>query len=146
VSKLYNLRHLTISYTANNSNYLDAGKYFKSLVESLKNMKYIRTLSFNKAFDLIRHLELPIYPFLECTLKSLTSLDCSLDSNLGVLKFGKHFTSLRIRNGDILKVEDLQLLFRNFTNLKHLWIDNCSVLNDEIFIKLPISNLKGIKI
>eukprot|EP00102_Acyrthosiphon_pisum_P025762 XP_016662972.1 PREDICTED: uncharacterized protein LOC107884727 isoform X2 [Acyrthosiphon pisum] len=86
--------------------------------------------------------ELPIYPFLECTLKSLTSLDCSLDSNLGVLKFGKNLTNLRIRNGDILKVEDLQLLFRNLTYLKHLWVEKCSVLNDEIFIKLPISNLK----
>eukprot|EP00102_Acyrthosiphon_pisum_P008183 XP_003244425.1 PREDICTED: uncharacterized protein LOC100572738 [Acyrthosiphon pisum] len=142
LSKLYNLRHLTLSYTVNDSNYADSGKYLKSFVESLKNMKYIRTLSFNSAIDWINHLELPIYPFLECTLKSLTSLDCSLDSNLGVLKFGKNLTNLRIRNGGILKVEDLQLLFRNLTNLKHLWIDNCSVLNDEIFIKLPISNLK----
>jgi len=144
VSKLYNLRHLTLSYTANSSNYLDSGEYLKSFVESLKNLKYIKTLSFNRGFDLINHLELPIYPFLECMLKSLTSLDCSLDSTLGVLNFGKNLTNLRIRNGGILKVEDLQLLFRNFTNLKHLCIDDCSILNDEIFIKLPISNLKGI--
>ncbi|XP_016662971.1 uncharacterized protein LOC107884727 [Acyrthosiphon pisum] len=145
VSELYNLRHLTLSYTINDSNYLDSGKYLKSLVESFKNMKYIRTLSLNyRGFlsDLDIDSELPIYPFLECTLKSLTSLDCSLDSNLGVLKFGKNLTNLRIRNGDILKVEDLQLLFRNLTYLKHLWVEKCSVLNDEIFIKLPISNLK----
>jgi len=144
VSKLYNLKHLTISYTANYSNVFDSEKYLKSFVESLKNLKYIRTLSFNRAVDLNNRHNLPIYPFLECTLKSLTSLDCSLDSNLGVLKFAKNLTNLQIRNGGILEVEDLQLLFRNFTNLKHLWIDDCSVLNDEIFIKLSISNLKGI--
>ncbi|CAI6365274.1 unnamed protein product [Macrosiphum euphorbiae] len=142
ISNLYNLRHLTLSYSAHESNYSVSGDYIKSFVESLKNLKYLRTLSFNRGFDLINHLELPIYPFLECTLKSLTSLDCSLDSNLEVLKFGTNLTNLRIRNGGILKVEDLQLLFRNFTYLKHLWIENCSVLNDEIFIKLPISNLK----
>ncbi|CAI6365648.1 unnamed protein product [Macrosiphum euphorbiae] len=142
VSKLYNLRHLTLTYSANDSDYLDSCKYLKSFVESLKNLKYIRTLSFYRAFDLINQLELPVYPFLECTLKSLTSLDCPLDSNLGVLKFGKNLTNLRIRNGSILKVEDLQLLFRNLTYLKHLCINDCSVLNDETFIKLPISNLK----
>jgi len=144
VSTLYNLRHLKLSYTSKESQYLDAGKHLKSFVESLKNLKYLRTLTFIRGFDLINYLQFPIYPFLECTLKSLTSLDCSLDSSLGVLKFGKNLTNLRIRNGGILKVEDLQLLFRNLTYLKHLWIDNCSVLNDDIFIKLPISNLKGI--
>jgi len=144
VSKLYNLRHLTLTYSANDSDYFDSCKYLKSFVESLKNLKYIRTLSFYRAFDLSNQLELPVYPFLECTLKSLTSLDCPLDSNLGVLKFGQNLTNLRIRNGSILKVEDLQLLFRNLTYLKHLCINDCSVLDDETFIKLPISNLKGI--
>ncbi|KAL4142582.1 hypothetical protein QTP88_005015 [Uroleucon formosanum] len=141
VSKLYNLKHLTISYSVKDLNFFESGKYLKLFVESLKNLKYIRTLSFNRTLNLNRH-DLPIYPFSECILKSLTSLDCSLDSNLGVLKYGKNLTNLRIRNGGILKVEDLQLLFRNLTNLKHLWIDDCSVLNDEIFIKLSISNLK----
>ncbi|CAI6368114.1 unnamed protein product [Macrosiphum euphorbiae] len=142
VSKLYNLRHLKLSYNADDSNYSDASKYLKSLVESLKNLKYISTLSFSRDRDFNEELILPIYPFPECTLKSLTSLDCSLDSNLEVLKFGKNLTKLRIRNGDILKVEDLQILFRNLTYLKHLRIENCSVLNDEIFIDLPISILK----
>ncbi|KAL4142566.1 hypothetical protein QTP88_005003 [Uroleucon formosanum] len=142
VSKLYNLKHLTISYTTHHLNSFDCGKYVKSFVESLKNLKYIRTLSFIRPYNFNCYFDLPIYPFPECTLKSLTSLDCCLDSNLGVLKYGKNLTSLRIRNGGILEVEDLQLLFRNLTNLKHLWIDDCSVLNDEIFIKLSISNLK----
>jgi len=116
----------------------------KSLMESLKNLKYIRTLSLSNA-QKVKNIEIPIPPFPECTLKSLTSLDCSLDSTLGALTFGKNLTNLRIRNGDILTAGDLQLLFRNLTNLKHLWIDNCSVLDDDVFVHLPISNLKGIQ-
>jgi len=142
ISKLYNLRYLKLTYTAMKSNYNDGLKSLEILVESLKNLKYMRTLSFNRVLEK-QVIKLPILPFPECTLKSLTSLDCSLDSNLGALKFGKNLTSLRIRNGDILKVEDLQLLFRNLTNLNHLWVDDCSILNDDIFIQLPISNLKG---
>ncbi|XP_022176467.1 uncharacterized protein LOC111037926 [Myzus persicae] len=140
VSKLHNLRYLKISYTALRSIYSDGLKSLEILLESLKNMKYLRTLSFNRVYEM-HVIKLPTVPFTECTLKSLTSLDCSLDSNL-VLKCGTNLTSLRIRNGDILKAEDLQLLFRNLTNLNHLWIDDCSILNDEIFIQLPISNLK----
>jgi len=139
VSKLFNLRHLTLTYIDKRLINSNSDQCLRLFVESLKNLKYIRTLSFNRASA----FSFPIYPFPECKLKSFTSLDCSLHSNLEILKFGENLTSLRIRNGEILEAKDLLLLFRNLTNLKHLWIDGCTALNDEIFIQLPISNLKG---
>lgn len=141
ISKLYNLRHLTLSYSGMSSNNFDGVESLKSFMKSLTNLKCIRTLSFNRVFE-NNNVLLPILPFSSCILNSLTSLDCSLDIDLSVLNFGQKLTNLHIRNGDILKANDLELLFRNLTELKHLWIDKCSVLNDEIFIKLPISNLK----
>ncbi|XP_015366564.1 PREDICTED: uncharacterized protein LOC107163604 [Diuraphis noxia] len=141
VSKLCNLRHLTLTYIDKKLNISNSDQCLRLFVESLKNLKYLRTLSFIRA-SAFNYLDLPIYPIPECKLKSLTSLDCYLHSNQEILRFGNNLTSLRIRNGNILEAEDLLLLFRNLTYLKHLWIDNCTVLNDEIFIKLPISNLK----
>ncbi|KAL5235644.1 hypothetical protein ACI65C_003054 [Semiaphis heraclei] len=141
VSKLFNLRHLSLTYIDNilpNSNNDECLRLF---VESLKNLKYIRSLTFVRA-TAVHHVNHPIYPFPECMLKALVSLDCYLHSNLELLKFGKNLTSLQIRNGEILVAEDLLSLFRNLTNLKNLQINNCKVLNDEIFIQLPISNLK----
>uniref|UniRef100_A0A2S2P810 F-box domain-containing protein n=1 Tax=Schizaphis graminum TaxID=13262 RepID=A0A2S2P810_SCHGA len=146
VSKLYNLRHLILSYITVKSNVFNGPEIFKSLKSfllSLKDFKYIKTLSFNRANE--NHgIMFPTLALPNCIFDSLTSLDCSLDTEFGVLIFGKNLTSLRIRNGEILDEYYLKLLFSKLTNLMHLHIDQCCNVNDSILIDLPISNLKGL--
>jgi len=119
-------------------------KSLKSFMLSLKDLKHIKTLSFNRA-DQNHCIMFPTLALPNCIFNSLTSLDCSLDTDFGALILGKNLTSLRIRNGDILNEDYLKLIFTRLTNLKHLHIDRCYNVNDFILIDLPIYNLKGIE-
>ncbi|XP_022165680.1 uncharacterized protein LOC111030474 [Myzus persicae] len=146
VSRLHNLRHLTLNLTIGHADM----ECLREFVESLRDMKRIRTLAVNRvvetSMDVGLNAVLQTFAIPECAFESLTSLDCSLDSSLCVLRTGKRLSSLRIRNGDILSAGDLQLLFENLIGLRHLWIDNCLCLDDDIMSGLPVSNLKGISI
>lgn len=138
VSKLCNLRHLTVKYSIRSGDDLEL---LKSFVDSLKDMKYIRKLSFNivaEDFDIVH----PIFGFPDCIFTSLTSLDCSLDANLRRIVFSENLISLRIRNAHNLSVSFLQKILTNVPNVKHLHIDRCSIIDDSNFVDLPISNLK----
>ncbi|XP_050520612.1 uncharacterized protein LOC126894025 isoform X4 [Daktulosphaira vitifoliae] len=86
-------------------------------------------------------------------LIKLISLDCFIDDCLKLTQLGSNLTNLRIRNGDILTVGHLQLIFTHLTKLRFLWIDKCHTLNDSVIIKSSstlgektciISNLKGL--
>ncbi|XP_022176469.1 uncharacterized protein LOC111037929 [Myzus persicae] len=144
VSRLHNLRHLTLNLTIGHADM----ECLREFVESLRDMKRIRTLAVNRvvetSMDVGLNAVLQTFAIPECAFESLTSLDCSLDSSLCVLRTGKRLSSLRIRNGDILSAGDLQLLFENLIGLRHLWIDNCLCLDDDIMSGLPVSNLKGL--
>ncbi|XP_060876563.1 uncharacterized protein LOC132949598 [Metopolophium dirhodum] len=111
-------------------------------------MTRLRTLAVNRAVatstDVGLDVVLQTFAIPECAYESLTSLDCSLDGSLCVLRAGKRLSSLRIRNGDILSAGGLRLLFENLIGLRHLWIDNCFCLDDDIMSGLPVSNLRGL--
>lgn len=147
ISTLHNLRHFKLSYVAHDviSTSEEGILYLNKLLESIKNMKYIKTLALYRADDQ-QQIELPILKIPGNILEPLVSLDCTLSSDLEALTLCRNLTFLQIRNGEILKVEDLQLLFQNLTKLQDLCIDQCHVLDDEVFMHLPISNLKGKKV
>jgi len=143
VSRLHDLRHLTLNLTISH----DVVECMREFAESLRDMTRIRTLAVNRvvatSMDVGPDVVLQTFAIPECAYESLTSLDCSLDGSLCVLRSGKRLSSLRIRNGDILSAGGLRLLFENLIGLRHLWIDNCFCLDDDIMSGLPVSNLRG---
>eukprot|EP00102_Acyrthosiphon_pisum_P019774 XP_016656984.1 PREDICTED: uncharacterized protein LOC107882707 isoform X2 [Acyrthosiphon pisum] len=142
VSRLHDLRHLSLNLTISH----DDVECLREFAESLRDMTRIRTLAVNRvvatSMDVGLDVALQTFAIPKCAYESLTSLDCSLDGSLCVLRAGKRLTSLRIRNGDILSAGGLQLLFENLIGLRHLWIDNCFCLDDDIMSGLPVSNIR----
>lgn len=142
VSKLQNLKRLKVHFTTNSSQRCNVNRLcIQRFVESLSNMKELKELSIIPWNQEQILCSIPAIP--DCTLSLLTSLDCFIENRQQIVHFSNNLKYLRIQNGDILTPSDLHLIFNNFINLRHLYIDNCIILDDSIFEELPISNLKG---
>ncbi|VVC32809.1 F-box domain,Leucine-rich repeat domain, L domain-like [Cinara cedri] len=141
VTKLYNLKYLNVKVTEILCNTITCVPNF---FESLVNMTHLKTLH----FDILKDMEnddstvaIPVSAM--SNLTSLHLINCFIDVQK-IIIFGKNLTNLKLSNGDILKGEDFQLLFKNLTSLRHLRIYNCTNLEDNNLMKSPISNLKGL--
>lgn len=145
VAKLHKLKYLKINFTTiNNSVCVNKQACLQGFVESLKDMKELRTLilvPWNNNNEFLH--ESPVLALPDCTLKSLTALNCKIQNGLEVMQLAKNLTRLKIPNGHILTTNELQLLFKNLVNLRYLKIQNCINLDDDILFHSPISNLKG---
>lgn len=141
VSKLHNLRHLNVKVT---DNFCKTKTCITKFFESLVNMTNLKTLHFVKLANTSNDETTVVTP--TSTISNLTSLqliNCLVDDGLKLINFGNNLINLQFSNGDNLKGDDFQLLFKNLTNLRHLRIDNCINLEDINVLKSPISNLKG---
>ncbi|XP_050520610.1 uncharacterized protein LOC126894025 isoform X2 [Daktulosphaira vitifoliae] len=152
VSKLHNLKSIKIILLTNPNDYtLNSQKvvHLNNFFISLCNFHHL------KVFTLIPSIDHSLFPqavIPDKILIKLISLDCFIDDCLKLTQLGSNLTNLRIRNGDILTVGHLQLIFTHLTKLRFLWIDKCHTLNDSVIIKSSstlgektciISNLKG---
>jgi len=143
ISKLHNLIHLTVRFSS--SAHTPCKSCLQTFVDKLSLMKHIRTLTIRHWLD--DDLEVSqIYLIPDCVLKSLTALKCSINNSLQLINFGKNLTRLHIYNGQILSDNDFQLIFKNLTNLRHLLMEHCIQLNDDVLLCSPVSNLKGNKV
>lgn len=142
VSQLQNIKRLSLQFTVNSSQSCNQIKLcLQTFVKSLSNMKELKELILIPWHKDEKISPIPEIP--ECILNSLTYLDCFFENRLQLVKLNKGLKCLRIQNGDILTITDLHYIFNKFTSLDHLCIDNCIVLEDDIFLSLPIINLKG---
>lgn len=154
VSKLHNLQHLKVYYTENRAIESDIKKVFETFNQSLKHMKYIKTLTIIPAIE--KYLPSPFgcykFDIPDCVLSSLNSLECYIKNSHKIGILGINLNTLHIQNGDILTASDYGSIFKNLTKLKNLWIDNCCQLSDDILLDSTTSlngqtssicNLKG---
>lgn len=147
VSNMHNLKHLKLDYvisTVCNEKSVTDCKCLQIFVNSLRNMKYLKTLQFSSIWSHSQTSgiqdQIP-----DCTLSSLTSLVWSFKNNLNIIKFGTNLTKLKIDDGSSLSANDLRLLFVNLTNLIELSISQCFNLDDDVLSSSPVSNIKGKK-
>lgn len=143
VTKLINLKHLSLNcYSDIHSECIsDVQATFQQFFSSLSNLKHIKKFSF---IDLTNdNYENGTYAIPEYTLKSLTFLRSPIDNLSNILKFGGNLTKLTIENGKVITENDLVLLFKNLTALRHLSIYDCINFSDLVMMNSSISNLKG---
>jgi len=142
VSKMHNLKRLKLDYTIDFNPNCKDDLYLQKFFESMENFKNIKELAIipcgNTKKTSPSKKQIP-----DSILKSLTSLTCSIGNCMNIINFGGNLTTLQIHNCDILTSTDFQLLFSNLTNLMHVGIDDCCNVNDDVFLALNISNVKG---
>ncbi|VVC38406.1 Hypothetical protein CINCED_3A000081 [Cinara cedri] len=118
---------------------------FQNFQNSFNNMKYLKILSVTAEVPMHKPKYFnSIPPIPQHIMKSIQSLDCYFSPEMSIATFDNNLTSLRIRNGNILSVEDFIILFKELTKLTSLWIDRCYKLNDDVISDCSISNLKGL--
>lgn len=141
LTKLHNLKVLKVLYTTDfNSMCGDSKACLNKFSESLSCLKNISSLTIVPMLT----FDFSIITIPNCVLSSLNILDCAIENCHKLVDVGTNLISLTIQNGNILTASDLQYLFGNHTNLRHLLINKCINFNDDILMKSPPSvNLKG---
>lgn len=144
LTKLQNIKILKILYTTDINSQCDGSMAcLNRFSESLSCLKNISSLTIVPVLT----FDLSMITIPNCVLSSLNSLDCAIENCQKLVDVGRNLISLTIQNGDTLTASDLQYLFGNHTNLRHLIIYKCINLNDDILMKSPPSdNLKGKKL